>query len=465
MRFPTPLAVAVLAAALTPATALAQDYYTDVRPVLVESCMGCHTEAGIGWSMENAEETFERHRQIAGAVTTRQMPPWIAESGHQEYLDDLSLSDDVIAVVAAWREAGYPKGEVRPDPARAEAHTPFRADLSLDVLAGAAYLPVQSMSDDYRCFVVDWTLDEAMYVTGFRTRPGNENVAHHTVVHVVEPEMVERFREIDAEVEGAGYECFGGALPTSYDWDAYEARHPDGPSQLDEAEWWLAHWAPGMYGHRFPEGTGILVRPGSALIVQMHYYTEDAPGESDAGTLVDFELQPTVERPAFHLVQTDNRWLDGEGNGSMVIPAGEKATYVVDERLGNWVESAAWMAGVEASRIEAFEVHSANLHMHAFGHSGEITLTDPDGRTEVLLSVPEWNLHWQRDFAFEEPKTFDREELGRTSLRVSCTFANGTDEIVYGGFGSYDEMCFNFSYVSLRLADKATTEEGGRSAR
>ena len=48
---------------------------------------------------------------IASAVAEERMPPWLAESGHQEYVGDYSLTDDEKALVAAWASAGYPKGE------------------------------------------------------------------------------------------------------------------------------------------------------------------------------------------------------------------------------------------------------------------------------------------------------------------------------------------------------------------
>lgn len=203
MRLPA-LPLATLALLSWAAPAAAQDYYTDVRPLLVEKCMTCHTEEGNGWSMDDAEETYTHARQIAGAVTIGEMPPWIAEPGHQEYLGDLSVGEDVVGMVADWRAAGYPKGTLRPDPVRhADTHGMFATDLSLPVLTGS-YLPDQSVDDDYRCFVIDWTRAEAGYVTGFRAVPSNVSVAHHVVVHVIEPGMIDRFREIDDMTEGAG---------------------------------------------------------------------------------------------------------------------------------------------------------------------------------------------------------------------------------------------------------------------
>lgn len=426
--------------------------------------MGCHVEDGIGWSMEDPEETFAERRRIARAVTAGIMPPWLAEGGHQQYRHDLSLDDDVIEMIAAWREAGYPKGDPRTDPERQEADPfEFSADLSMKLLPGGSYLPRQDMDDDYRCFVLDWEATERSYVTGFRVVPGNQDIAHHTVVHAVEPDMVDRYRELDEQSQRPGYECFSGvSLPSGADRDAYDSRYPDGREELDEGAWWLAHWAPGMHGHRFPDGTGISMKPGAGLIVQMHYYTKEAPGKPDEGTTVEFELEPAVDRPAFHFPQTRDGWLHGEDNGSMVIPAGETVTYEAEHSLGSLTSYAANVADVDEEEIKGLEIHAANIHMHSFGHSGNVTLTDEDGHVEVLLSIPQWDLHWQRDFVLTEPKVFAREVLDETHLRVQCTYRNDTEEVVYGGYGSYDEMCVNFAYIAVEVGERTADEANRR---
>ncbi|MDT8342184.1 MAG: hypothetical protein RQ751_11790, partial [Longimicrobiales bacterium] len=459
------LVAAGLPLAVTSTPLQAQDYYADVRPILVENCVGCHSEDGIAWSMEDPEEAYRRRARIARAVTRRIMPPWLAEPGHQAYVGDLSLDDASVRVLERWAEAGYPRGTPRPDPtprARhaadggaggAAAHARFVPDLSLDVLPAAGYLPDQDASDDYRCFLVEWEEAGSTFVTGFRADPGNRNVAHHVVVYAVEPAMAARFRELEAEEEGDGYQCFGGALPDRLGQPevrtAYEARYPDGIRELALGNFWLAHWAPGMDGHVFPAGTGIRVGPGSLLVVQMHYYSSNAPGERDRDTRVDFMTAEAVERPAFHLAQTRNDWLAAARNGTMVIPAGERRTFEVRDNLGGLLGYFARLTGVERERIRGLEIHSANLHMHSFGHSGRVTLRHDTGRMETLLSVPRWDLAWQRDFTFTEPKVFPAEALERVLLGVECTFENPTDEPVYGGYGSLEEMCFNFSYIAV----------------
>lgn len=463
----------VLAAALAAfaVPAAGQTYYDDVRPILVENCLGCHSEAGISWSMEDAERTYERAPRIARAMESRRMPPFLAEPGHQEYVGDLSLDEATLALVRRWAENGYARGEARPDPARTAAvshHAAFEPDLSLELLPGGEYLPNQDRSDDYHCFLVDWTEDAESYITGFRAVPGNRNVAHHVVIYSVEPEMWERYRELDAAEEGPGYQCFGGALPDRLgdreERAAYEARYPDGVREMNRAAFWLAHWAPGMDGHVFPEGTGIRMKPGSGIVVQMHYYSSTAPGEADAGSRLDFITAPAVERPAFHLAQTRNDWLSGERNETMVVPAGEMRTYESRVRLSDLVGLAAASSGIPEARVHGLQLHSANVHMHAFGHSGEVVLTHATGQTEMLLNIPRWDLGWQRDFTFVEPKVVRGEDLERTFVTVRCTYENDTDGPIYGGLGSMDEMCFNFSYIAVEEGDPVAAAEAGGGA-
>lgn len=448
-----------------------QDYYADVRPILERNCLACHSAEGPGWSMEDPESTYALRHAIAAAILERRMPPWLAEPGHQEYVGSRALPQDVLDLVRRWQEAGFAKGApgsaTRLGSLHDATHSTFVPDLGIEVLPDTSYLPDQSLSDDYRCFLLEWPLERPAYITGFRAVVGNSRVGHHLVAYAISPEMRERFRELDDEEEGLGYQCFGGPIPdrlgTRDARAAYEARYPDGVRELDEAQFWLAHWAPGMDGHDFPAGTGIRLEPGSAVVVQMHYYAGAARGARDAGTRMDFRIADTIERPAFHLPQTQGSWLEADENGSMVVPAGRFATYAYSDNLGNLLPYIARVTGVPEERIQGLEIHSANLHMHAIGHSGEVFLLDRHGRKETLLAIPRWDLRWQQDFPFTEPKVFERRHLQRTTLGVECTFRNPKDRPVFGGYGSDDEMCFNFSYIAVRTGD--VTAAGGTGSR
>ena len=60
--------------------------------------------------------TYEEARPWARAMKQktllREMPPWFIEKniGIQHFKDDLSLTDEEIATIGAWADAGAPRG-------------------------------------------------------------------------------------------------------------------------------------------------------------------------------------------------------------------------------------------------------------------------------------------------------------------------------------------------------------------
>lgn len=437
-----------------PALAAADvDFHSDVMPVIVEKCTTCHAESGVSFSLEDADTAYNFRNAIASAVHEDRMPPWLAEGGHQEYVGDYSLTADEKAVISEWASNGFPRGAAGTSTTLASNVEIFAADLSMDVIADGEYLPNQQSKDDYHCFIVEWPYETDMYVTGFKAAPGNLRVAHHLVNFVVAPEAVDVLMAASNEEEGNGHSCFGSPFPDRLGKEAeraeFESRYPNAWETLTSNYFWLSQWAPGAYGDVFPEGTGILIRPGSAIVVQMHYYSAFAPGETDQDTKMLFQVAANVDKPSFNLPLSDNRWLVGRRNHLMEIPAGEEATYEVQRSFDRIAGYAAHALDISADEIEAIELRSANLHMHAFGASATTSLLHPSGRKEILLRIPRWDLDWQRDYRFIDKKVIARDDFDRTRLVAECTFSNYTDELVYGGYGSDDEMCFNFSYISV----------------
>ena len=429
------------------------EFYRDVMPLIESRCITCHSHEGVSFSYENAEEAYALRMAITDSVANDRMPPWLAESGHQDYVDDFSLTPAEKAVFASWAEAGYPRAEQSVSVASKKSEFVFDADLDMDVLPVESYLPDQDRKDDYRCFIVDWPYEEDMYVTGFMANPGNLRVAHHLVNYAVGPEGADILKTLSAEEDGPGHQCFGGPFPDRLG-DAefradLEKRFPGGFDALVDNYFWLSHWAPGIYGLEYPEDSGVLIRPGSVVVVQMHYYSAFAPGESDRNTTMHFKVADTVDKPSVNHPLSKGRWLGSTRNGSMVIPPGEEKTYEFSESFESIAGYAAHSLRIDPDEIAAIELQSAAVHMHAYGASGASSLLHSSGRKETLLNIPRWDLNWQRDFMFTEGKIIPRNEFEDTRLIIECTFANYTDKDVYGGYGSDDEMCFNFSYLSV----------------
>ena len=88
-----------------------------IAPILQRSCENCHRPDGVA---PMSLVTYEDVRPWARAIKQRTgigphagvMPPWYVEKniGIQQFLNDPSLSDDEIAMIAKWADSGAPRG-------------------------------------------------------------------------------------------------------------------------------------------------------------------------------------------------------------------------------------------------------------------------------------------------------------------------------------------------------------------
>jgi hypothetical protein len=356
---------------------------------------------------------------VRWAVTERVMPPWLAADGCAEYLHNRSLSDEQIATIAGWVDAGAPAG----DPADAP-DTPgdppgtglSRIDLTLAM--PEPYTP-QNEPDDYRCFLLDWPEQTTMYVTGIGLNPGVPEILHHMIAFLATPDVVADFEAMDAAEPGPGYACYGG---------------PGG----QERPLWIGGWAPGVQGIENAPGTGVEVPPGSKVILQLHYNTSYAPPSPDRTELL-FKLDAAVEKRAGTMPWVNPMWVLG---GEMTIPAhSTDVTHSVTNDPTQWVEI---FTGGQFQNGQPLTLYSAGLHMHTLGKRGLIRIDRQDGSTECMLDIPRWDFHWQGGYSFATPKQINPGD----KIHMECTWDNPTDQDVNWGEGTADEMCLGIFYIT-----------------
>jgi mono/diheme cytochrome c family protein len=417
-------------------------FYRDIQPITEGRCAGCHRDGNIApFALTNYEEVYDTREAVAAAVASRTMPPWSADSSLVAYEHDPSLSDDQIALVERWVEAGAPAG----DPADARDPLPSvtqelsRVDLRLDM--PTTYTP-RVEPDEYRCFVLDWPLDGPVYVTGFNANPGNPDIDHHIAAFLVPSDgplgdaALDVLDELEGEDDEPGYECFGG---------------PGGVGKADliPAQQ-IGQWVPGQGGGDFPAGTGIRVAPGARVVLQMHYNLASGLGQSDR-TTIELKLDATVEHEAAFAPWLDVAWVAG----GMNIPAGEGQ--VVHELTGDPRGFFKTFSG-DLDIDDGFTIHMAMLHMHEIGRRGRITVQREDGAEEPVLAIPTYDFHWQRLYRLAETIAFERGD----TLTVECEFDNSAENQpwVHGkkklptdmnwGEGTGEEMCVGNLYISER---------------
>lgn len=140
---------------------------------------------------------------------------------------------------------------------------------------------------------------------------------------------------------------------------------------------WIVAAAPGDEPLRLPAGVGRKIPAGSKLIWQMHYTPTGKP-ETDRSQ-VGLKFCKTPPEKIARVYGIDNK--------RFIIPAAD-SNYEV--KAGHTLEKPVTLLGMMP-------------HMHLRGKAFDYTAKYPDGRVEVLLSVPQFDFNWQTSYRLEKP--------------------------------------------------------------
>ena len=92
--------------------AAAPTFSKDVAPIFFAHCAECHRPTMFApMSLMTYDEARPWARSIKQKVTARQMPPWGADAPAGTFKNDPSLSQKDVDTIAAWVDAGAPKGD------------------------------------------------------------------------------------------------------------------------------------------------------------------------------------------------------------------------------------------------------------------------------------------------------------------------------------------------------------------
>jgi len=375
-------------------------YYPTVAKIVQERCVGCHAEGGIApFALDSYDGVRALGPVLPQVTKSRLMPPWgMDNSGDCNTYDAARwLTDVELDALADWVDTGMAMG----DPAQAPAATAPPAGLSsvggvLDM--GVTYTP-QGGTDDYRCFVVDPKLTADKFLTAYEVKPGEPRVVHHVVVYQLGSEADARtVRDNDANDPGPGYSCFGGVGA--------------------DADFIIA-WAPGTPATRLAAGTGLRVRGGRPVVLQLHYKV--LGGALADRTTIDLELADSVDKEGFMGVSVDTTMRLAPGQAE--VP---------------WSFDAAVGADVT--------VYGLFPHMHTLGKTMTIEVERAGGNRECMARVHRWDFNWQQFYDFSAPIRLKDGD----SVNISCTY-DTTSRTGTTRFGerTSDEMCVAVSYYTL----------------
>src|SRR5579864_5654627 len=179
-------------------------FATDVASILQERCQECHHKGSMApMSLVSYEETRPWAKSIRQRVITRQMPPWHIDKtvGVQKFKNDISLTDDQIATVVRWVDAGAPMGYPKdmPPPKEWPAANEWKAAKELGqpdlVIKSDPYTMAAHHQDVWWRPTSNIPLTEPRWVRAVEMRPGTaagRKITHHAVAYLVQddPESI-----------------------------------------------------------------------------------------------------------------------------------------------------------------------------------------------------------------------------------------------------------------------------------
>ncbi len=370
-------------------------YATTIAPLLERACVECHRTGGIGpWAMTDYTMVRGFAPMMREVLRTQRMPPWHADPHVGTFQGDRSLSTSEKQTLVHWIEAGAPRGEGA-DPLAEASRTWSEWPLGkpdLVVTLPAFEVPASGVVDYQYPWVVN-PLDRDVWVRATTIAPGDRAVVHHALAGSVT------------------------APPAEDDLDAVFDNY-------------LIGYAPGAESIEYPDGTGIFVPKGGAFTFQMHY-TPVGRAATDVTRMAMYFSDEPPPRVMRHHVLLDP---------SIQIAPNDAA----------YTDSAYLQLDHDAVLYSMFP------HAHYRGRSAKFTVVYPDGREDLLLSVPRYDFNWQREYRFTTPVSLP----AGARLIYTGVFDNSKrnpgnpdpSRTVPWGLQSWDEMLYGA--IMFRWADE-----------
>jgi hypothetical protein len=344
----------------------------DVAPILQAKCQECHQPNSIGpMSLITFQDARPWARSIKERVATRQMPPWHIDRsvGVQKFKNDMSLTDEQVDTIVRWVDGGAPQGDPKDLPPARPLVTDNGWKGEKDgfgppdlVIKSSEYTMAAQHQDVWYRPMSDIPITEPRWAKMVEIRPTNmkgRKIIHHSIAYLVlnnDPEAVNTGT-------ANGPDRFGGA-------DDLVNRRPQ-----------LMEWAIGKGYDLFRPETGKLIVPGEKISWDQHIH---AVGEEvTSGSEIGIWFYPKGQEP-------------------------KKRSYLIGFtglRQRGFLD----IAPNSMSSTEGFTVLKENTlitnfqpHFHLRGKSMQVEAILPDGSTQILSYVGNFNFNWMTNYIYDD---------------------------------------------------------------
>jgi len=395
----TPVAGCIIARGTKPKSEGAITYSKHVARILQKNCQECHRPGQVGpMSLMTFEDVAAWADTIREVIQEERMPPWYADPRYGHFSNDRRLPSEDRKTLLAWLDEGTPRGNEKDLPAPREFVDGWvigKPDV-IFTMPEEYSVPADMPNGGipYQRFEIKTNFKEDRWIQAAESRAGASSVVHHIVMFLVPPNE----------------DFFPG--------------NPKTPT--------LCGTAPGDMPLILPPGTAKKIPAGSSLVFEMHY-TPNGVARKDRSLLgLIFAKEPPkfavrtvpIAQPRFR------------------IPPGAD-NYEVEQ----------WLPIFEEASLLGFMPH-----MHLRGKDFLYEAIYPDGKKEILLSVPHYNFNWQSVYRLVNPIQLP----AGSKLRCVAHFDNSTknpnnpdpSKFVSWGEQTWEEMMIGWCDLAYQCPKK-----------
>lgn len=390
----------------------------DIAPLIYNNCSHCHHPGQVApFSLLSYADATENALSIYTAMYTGHMPPWPADPDYRSFVGETVVTDEEVAQVLGWLEAGMPYGDPALEPEAPQFEPTGTLLENVDFIAAIEPYTLQTDAEEYRWFVVPTDFAETKYIQAIEVVAGLPEAVHHADIH------------IDTSGISAAHDA-ADPLPGF-----------NGETGMLNSTQYINAWQPGAGPARFPDDWGIALPPGADLVIEIHY----GPGYAESIDETFMRLEFVDDIAAVRPVRVG--WLMSSGhmtNGPLVIPPNEVSTFY-QEATPFWSDKS---------------LIAICPHMHLLGKSYKVWMETLEGESIPLIDIPEWNFHWQFYYTFEHVQPMPSGAALKSVVEYDNTAQNpfnpfSPPQTVSDGPLTVDEMilCY-FIYADYQPGDE-----------
>ena len=317
-------------------------YSDEIAPILQAKCVTCHQKGGIApFAMDSYEVVKTMAPMIRESVRAERMPPYFADPHIGTFQNDQALTAAQTKTLIHWLEAGAPRGTGR-DVLKEEAGEAPEWPTFLGKPDVIVELPAFDVAAKGLIEYQNMRVDNPFKEDAWLRAISIKPGDRSVLHHVVSNHVA--------------------------DPKAPKSKIPGGS---------VGSYTPGAEAQVIAKDAGAPVPGGGKLNFQMHYTTTG-------------KASTDRTQVGFYTLKTPPKFIKRStviGDFGLQIPAGaarhEEVSY-------------------QTFPADAY-IYTLYPHAHYRGYSVELKAVTPDGKEQMLLSLPKYDFNWQRDYDPVEP--------------------------------------------------------------